>query len=74
MSFQIAFSDEFKAQVYTRAEELHAQGLTEGTLEHETFGELTVYIDHKPPLVLFSATGVEGPLAGKKVYVGGEEP
>jgi hypothetical protein len=74
MSFQIAFSDEFKAQVYTRAEELHAQGLSEGALEHEVFGELMLYIDHKPALVLFSATGVEGPLAGKTVYVGGEEP
>jgi hypothetical protein len=74
MSLQIAFSDEFKAQVYTRAEELHAQGLSEGALEHEVFGELMVYIDHKPALVLFSATGVEGPLAGKTVYVGGEEP
>ena len=72
--FQIAFSDEFKAQVYTRAEELHAQGLSEGALEHEVFGELMVYINHKPALVLFSATGVEGPLAGKAVYVGGEEP
>ncbi|MCB0782564.1 MAG: hypothetical protein KDC03_23995 [Flavobacteriales bacterium] len=74
MSFHTSFYDEFKAQVYTRAEELHAQGLAEGTLEHEIFGELIVYIDRKPSMVLFSATGVEGPLAGKKVYVGGEEP
>lgn len=74
MSFQIAFSDAFKARVYTRAEELHAQGLMEGALEHEVFGELMVSIDRKPALVLFSATGVEGALAGKTVYVGSNEP
>ena len=73
MNLQIAFSDEFKAQVYTCAEELHAQGLAEGTLEHEVFGELMVYIDSKPTSVLFSSVGVEGPLSGKTVYVGGEE-
>ena len=67
MSFQIAFySDEFKALVYTRAQELHAQGLLEGVLEHEIFGELMVYIDRKPTSVLYSASGVEGPLAGKE--------
>lgn len=74
MSFHTSFSDEFKAQDYTRAEELHAQGLSEGALEHEIFGEMTVYLDSKPMLVLFTATGVEGPLAGKAVYVGGDEP
>lgn len=74
MSFELSFSDEFKAQVYTRAEELNAQGLSEGALEHDVFGELMVYIDRKPALVLFSATGVEGPMASKAVYVGGEEP
>jgi len=72
--FQISFSDEYKAQVYTRAEELHAQGLSEGVLEHEVFGELMVYIDRKPTSALFSATGLEGSLAGKSVYVGSNEP
>lgn len=71
MSLQITFSDQFKVQVYERAEELHAQGLSEGTLDHETLGELMVYIDQKPERVLFSALGVEGALAGHTVYVGG---
>jgi hypothetical protein len=74
MSFQISFSDEFEALVYTRAKELHAHGLTEGALEHEIFGELMLYIDLKPASALFSATGVEGALAGKTVYVGSNEP
>ena len=73
MTIQITFSDEFKARVYARAEELHAQGLTQGPVEDELFGELMLYIDHKPALVLFSATGVEGALAGRTIYVGGEE-
>lgn len=74
MSIQFTFGREFEARVYERAEELHAQGLTEGSLDDKDFGQLTVYIDRKPKSVLFFANGVEGPLEGQTVYVGSNEP
>lgn len=73
MSIQINFGREFEARVYARAEELQAQGLDEGTLDDKTFGQLTVYIDRKPRSVLYSATGVDGPLKGHSIYCGADD-
>lgn len=74
--FQVMYSDEFKVKVFERAEELIQQGLTEGevVLTEGRSGTLRIFIDRKPDLVLFSAQGVEGPMAGHTVYVGGSKP
>lgn len=46
----------------------------EGELDTKHFGKLMVYIDRKPSSFRFAAQGVEGPLAGHMVYVGGDDP
>lgn len=73
MSFQITHSKAFTQQIIDRAEALHTQGLEEGVLDQDTFGELMVYIDRKPKSVLAASDVTEGPLAGRTVYCGGEE-
>jgi len=74
MTFQVTHSNAFTQQIIDRAEALHAQGLEEGVLDQDTFGELMVYIDRKPKSVLTALDVTEGPLAGRTVYCGGEEP
>lgn len=73
MSIQVTYGNEFKARVFARAEELFLQGLMEGevTLTEGRSATVHLWIDRKPDLVLFSAQGVEGPLAGRTIYVGG---
>lgn len=74
MSLQVTYGNDFKAAVYARAEELIQQGLDEGDVVLSERGfTLRIFIDRKPELVLFSAKGVEGPLAGHTVYVGGNK-
>lgn len=73
MSLQFNFGNEFKARVFARAEELFLQGVMEGevTLTEGRSATVHLWIDRKPDLVLFTAQGVEGPLAGHTIYVGG---
>ena len=73
MTFQITHSKAFTQQIIDRAEALHAQGLEEGVLDQDTFGELMVYITRKPKSVLTALEVKEGPLAGRTVYCAGED-
>lgn len=74
MSLHITYANEFTTLVMRRAQELHAEGLTEGPLDAATFGELMLYLGRKPARTLASFRVEEGALAGMTLYVGGDAP
>lgn len=72
----IKVSDSFERTVYAKALELVREGKDEGFVDSQHFGELGIYIDRKPELVLlhFEGTKHSPELHGKHIYIGGSHP
>lgn len=71
--FSIKVSESFEETVILKALELVKEGKTEGEVDNKHFGQLGIFIDRKPDLVMLTYQGTEHSpeLHGKTIYIGG---
>lgn len=72
----IKVSESFEKTVILKALEMVKEGKTEGEVDSKHFGQLGIFIDRKPDLVMLTYRGTEysPELYGKTIYVGGNQP
>lgn len=73
--FSIRVSESFEKTVILKALEMVKEGKTEGEVDSKHFGQLGIFIDRKPDLVMLTYQGTEHSpeLHGKTIYIGGNQ-
>jgi hypothetical protein len=71
----IKVSESFEETLILKALELVKEGKTEGQIDSKHFGNLGIFIDRKPELVMISYQGTEHSPEqhGKTIYIGGSQ-
>jgi len=72
----IKVSESFEETIIQRAIELVKEGKTEGFVDSQHLGQLGIFIDLKPDLIMLQYKGTEHSpeLHGKTIYIGGNQP